>query len=164
MSSHCHWFHQFSSLPKPIKVILGNNSSIPATGQGRILVRMNTGDGHRNAVLQDVLYVPDLSGNLLSVSHFARRGAEMHFVGEGCQILDQRKEITCIGHLQGNLYTMDIKVLTAESAKLASVPTFPLEGNDPPALALVGQTAVSDRKSTRLNSSHRSLSRMPSSA
>ena len=67
----------------------------------------------------------------------------MRFVGEGCQILDQRKEITCIGYLQGNLYTMDIKVLTAESAKLASVPTFPLEGDDPPTLALVGQTAVS---------------------
>ena len=70
MSSHRHWFRQFSPLPKPIKVVLGDNSSIPATGQGRILIRMNTGDGHRNAVLQDILYVPDLSGNLLSVSHF----------------------------------------------------------------------------------------------
>ena len=112
-------------------------------GQGRILVCMNTSNGHRNAVLQDVLYVPDLSGNLLSVSHFAHQGTEMHFVGKGCQILDQHKEITYISHLQGNLYTMDIKVLTAESAKLTSVPTFPLEGDDPPILALIGQTAVS---------------------
>ena len=120
MPSHCHWFCQFSPLPKPIKVILGNNSSIPATGQGHILVHMNTSDGHRNAILQDILYVRDLSRNLLSISHFACQGTEMHFVGEGCQILDQHKEITCIGYLQGNLYTMDIKVLTAESVTALS--------------------------------------------
>jgi hypothetical protein len=72
MSSHHHWFKHFTPLPKPIKVVLGDNSSIPATCYGRILVRMNAGDHFQNAVLQDVLYVPDLSGNLLSVSHFTR--------------------------------------------------------------------------------------------
>ena len=38
MSSHCHWFKSFTPLPKPIKVILGDNSSIPATGHRQILV------------------------------------------------------------------------------------------------------------------------------
>ena len=32
MCSHCHWFRHFTPLLKPTKVILGNNSSIPATG------------------------------------------------------------------------------------------------------------------------------------
>jgi len=68
-------------------ITLGGNSTIPATGQGRVLVRINAGDYER-AVLQDVLYVPDMGGNLLSVSHFARRGAEMRFKGEGYKLLD----------------------------------------------------------------------------
>jgi len=57
-------------------ITLGDNVTIPATGQGRVLVRINAGDHYERAVLQGVLYVPDMGGKLLSVSHFARRGAE----------------------------------------------------------------------------------------
>jgi len=77
MCSHRHWFRQFTPLPKPIKVVLDDNSSIPATGSRQILVCMNTGNGYKSTVLQDMLYVPDLNGNLLSVSHFAHHRSEV---------------------------------------------------------------------------------------
>jgi len=115
---------------------------------------MNTGNGYQNAVLQDALYVPDLNGNLLSVSHFACRRSEIQFTGEGCQLLNQHKNTACIGHLRGNLYIMDIKVTTIESAKLATVPTFPSEGEEAPALAL---TACTKPSSTDLQTWHRQL-------
>ena len=154
MCSHRHWFRHFTPLPKPIKVVLGDNSSIPATGTGRILVRMNTGNGYQNAVLQDALYVPDLNGNLLSVSHFTCRGSEIRFAGEGCQLLDQRKNTACVGQLRGNLYIMDIKVSTNESTRLATVPTFPSEGEEAPAFAL---TARAKPSSADLQTWHRRL-------
>jgi hypothetical protein len=39
-------------------------------------------------VLQDMLYVPDLHSNLLSVSHLTRHGAEVQFVNEHCHVYD----------------------------------------------------------------------------
>jgi len=93
---------------------------------------MNAGRHHERFMLQDVLYVPDMGGNLLSVSHFARRGAKMRFKGEGCKLLNQRKETTCVGHLRGNLYIMDMTVLTNKHAKITIVNCFLSEGEEVP--------------------------------
>jgi len=72
-------------------VILGDDSAIQATGVGCISICMHAEGKSSPAVLQDVLHVPELHSNLLSVSHFTKRGSEMWFVGEGCSILDQHK-------------------------------------------------------------------------
>ena len=97
-------------------ITLDDNSTIPATGHGRILVWMNAGGHYKRIMLQDILYIPDMGGNLLSISHFARCGAKMRFKGEGCKLLNQCKEVTCVGHLHRNLYIMDMTVITNEHA------------------------------------------------
>jgi len=56
------------------------------------------------SVLQDALYVPDLHGNLLSVSHLARRGTEVPFVGEACHVYDKAKSLILEGKLRNDLY------------------------------------------------------------
>ncbi|KAF8487211.1 hypothetical protein DFH94DRAFT_704007, partial [Russula ochroleuca] len=61
-----------------------------------------------NAVLQDVLFVPELNSNLLSVAHLTQRGADVRFTGEGCQLYTQAGKLTCSGQLQGKLYIMDM--------------------------------------------------------
>ena len=127
-------------------ITLGDNSTIPATGQGRIWVQMNTGSCYEHAMLQDVLYVPDMGGNLLSVSHFARCGGEVRFKGDKCQILDEAEDTSCVSHLCGNLYIMDMKVIVNEHVKIAFMDNFPLEGDDlpPMALAASSSTATAD--------------------
>jgi gag-polypeptide of LTR copia-type len=99
MSSRHDWFRQYTPLAKPIKVVLGDDSAIPAVGIGCLFVQMHTGSQWIHAVLQDVLYVPDLHGNLLSVSHFDRCGHKVHFADHGCQLHDKSKNLICIGHL-----------------------------------------------------------------
>ena len=37
-------------------------------------------------MLQDILYIPDLNGNLLSIAHLAEQGADIHFINKGCQL------------------------------------------------------------------------------
>jgi len=98
MCSNCHWFHQFNPLPNHIMITLGDNSTIPTTGHGRILVRMNAGGHYKRIMLQDILYIPDMGGNLLSVSHFACRGAKMHFKGEGCKLLKDAPPTALAAH------------------------------------------------------------------
>jgi hypothetical protein len=91
MCSHHAWFTQFTPLSKHTKVILGNDSAIPTMGTGHVRVRMFAKGKWVKSVLQDVLYVPDLHGNLLSVSHLIWCGAEVHFLGESCDIYDHWK-------------------------------------------------------------------------
>ena len=45
---------------------------------------MKANDDWHKATLGNVLYVPDLHGNLLSVSHLIHRGAEVRFTKGGC--------------------------------------------------------------------------------
>jgi hypothetical protein len=67
-------------------VILGDDSAIPATDTGRIKVHMFTNGKWAKTVLQDMLYIPDLHSNLLSVSHLTHHGAEVQFVDEHCHV------------------------------------------------------------------------------
>ena len=141
----CHdWFHHYSLLTSPIDVVLGDDSAIQATGVGRISVNMHANGNSMPVVLQDILHVPELHGNLLSVSHFARHGAEVRFVGEGCSILDQLKHVACEGNLHGNLYLMCITTISSlESAHITVLPSFPTEGKDPPEAALIAENSGS---------------------
>ncbi len=66
-------------------------------GVGRIAVEMKAERRWNRAVLQDVIYVPELHGNLLSVSQLARRGADVNFTKGGYQIHDQHGLLTCVG-------------------------------------------------------------------
>jgi len=118
MCSNREWFSQFTILASPVNIVLGNNSSILGTGTGRIAVQMLAGGKWIRAVLQDVLYVPELHGNLLSVSQLARRGADVRFAKGGCQIYDQNGTLTCEGTLRGNLYLMPIRTEPSESLAL----------------------------------------------
>lgn len=133
MCSNRGWFTHFTHLANPVNIVLGDNSTIQGTGVGRIAVQMNAEGRWNRAVLQDVLYVPELHGNLLSVSQLARRGADVRFAKGGCQILDQKGTLTCEGNLRGNLYLMPIRVMATESARvaIAQVSTFPADGDDP---------------------------------
>jgi len=138
MCTHRDWFHHYSLLINPMDVVLSNNSTIQATGVGRISVRMHAKGKSSPVVLQDILHVPELYGNLLSVSHFAKHGSEMWFVGEGCSILDQHKQVACEGDLCGSLYVMQITTIsTSESAHITVLDSFPTEGEDPPKATLI---------------------------
>jgi hypothetical protein len=88
-----------------------------------------------NAVLQDVLFVPELNSNLLLVAHLTQRGADVQFTGEGCQLYTQARKLTCSGQLQGKLYIMDMRTVVSETARIAHVKAFPAEGDDLPVAA-----------------------------
>src|SRR6266851_8712042 len=109
MCSHCSWFTSFSPLSNHTKVVLSDNSSIPAIGMGHVHVYMNAKGKWITSILQDVLYVPDLSTNLLSVSHLAHHGTEVCFIGEACRIYNKGKSLILKGKLCNDLYIMQMQ-------------------------------------------------------
>jgi transposase InsO family protein len=113
-----------------------------------------------NAILQDVLYVPELHGNLLSVSQLARRGADVRFAKGGCQIYDQHGALTCDGSLRGNLYIMPIRVAAPEeTARVAvlHVDSFPIDGDIATPSAEVALAARNSTSKADVHTWHRRL-------
>ena len=123
-------------------IVLSNDSTIQATSVSHISVHMYTKGKFSPTVLQDILHMPELHGNLLSVSHFAKHGSEMQFVREGCSILNQHKQVACKGDLCRSLYIMQITTIsTSESAHIAVLNSFPTKGEDPPEAVLIADNS-----------------------
>jgi hypothetical protein len=139
MCSNQNWFQQFSTLAKDIPIILGDNSTIQGVGQGHIHVHMHTRNEWNNIILQNVLYVSELHGNLLSISHLTNCGANVYFAEQGCHIHDPHGNVIYEGQQHQNLYLMDIYTVPLTSACIAIVESFPIEGDS---LSLVYKVAL----------------------
>jgi hypothetical protein len=61
-------------------------------------------------VLQDVLYMLDLYGNLLSILHLACCSTKVCFLREGYHIYNQQKSLILKGGLCNNLYIIKLQV------------------------------------------------------
>ena len=120
----------FTPLPKPISIILGNDSTIAGTSIGSISTLTFNGTCWAPALLQDVLYVLSLHRNLLSVLHMAHRSYKLHFTGNNCCILNHVGGTACTSHLRGNLYLMDTQVASSKKICVAHLGPIPQDDNN----------------------------------
>jgi Reverse transcriptase (RNA-dependent DNA polymerase)/gag-polypeptide of LTR copia-type/Integrase core domain/GAG-pre-integrase domain len=98
-----------------MKVRMGNDSLVQAIGKGSIAVQTKMG----LRFIRDVLLVPDLKQNLLSVGQLVQNGYAINFEDGGCKIFDKK-----------NKNQMLVRVEMEKSKN------FPLQLNHTPHLAL----------------------------
>ena len=79
------------------RVTLGDGRWLNASGRGTVELMMKLPEGKRRRCRHhDVLFVPGLSYNLLSVSRVSKMGKMANFGESGCQIIDsENKLIAC---------------------------------------------------------------------
>jgi len=128
MYSRQKWFTYFNPLSSPISVVLGDNHSILATGVSHIIVRMCANGEWKHQMLQNVLYVPGLHGNLLSIDC----AAEVTFKLLLCHVYNHNGELICKEQKRGTAYIIDIEVPRPETAHITNVKVFPSEGDEMP--------------------------------
>ena len=111
----CHdkkLFSELQLLEKPTEVTLGDGHTLKGIGHGTVTVTMNQHDGSTSECrLLNVLYVPSLSYNLLSVSKAAENGKTTEFDKEGCKLLSPSGRIIARAHRLGSLYYLDCRVI-----------------------------------------------------
>lgn len=91
MKDSFYFTHLGTCLRIPIK--MGNGVVVQSGGKGTIAI--NTYKG--TSLIKDVLYVPELDKNLLSVPQMMINGYSVYFEGNNCKILDPSdKEISII--------------------------------------------------------------------
>ena len=106
MSSQHKWFTTYHPLVPPESVTIGNGESIPAIGIGHVSINLKLGNNRTmTTVIQDVYYMPDLDGNLLSISYLAKFNLEVIFGRDSCRILD-RNEAVGKGYKKNSLYLL----------------------------------------------------------
>lgn len=114
-----HAFRTYSTFPNPRKVWLGDCRTIPALGEGMVILE-STEKGHsQQTIIQGVLHVPDLDGSLISVSHLTRRKNKVLFEDNDCKILDVSGRKIGSAHLKDGLYILDMKMQLPERLHLS---------------------------------------------
>lgn len=103
-------FTKLQSLEIPVNVTLGDGHTLEATGRGTVHVEMKLPNNKtKRCKLLDVLHVPKLSYNLLSVSKAAEAGKITEFNQDGCQIFGATKKLIAVATRVGSLYYLDCK-------------------------------------------------------
>ena len=87
--------------PKKSTVTCANSQEIESTHIGTVNLNF---DG-KNTLLSDVLYIPKLSRNLLSVTALTKEGNDVHFLHNGTvSVTDNSNSSYEIGHAVGDLF------------------------------------------------------------
>ena len=101
-------------------VILGDGHHLKAERNGTITLEVDKSDGkHKTCMLKDVLYVPDLLYNLLSVSSATKAGKTVDFSEAGCEIVDRSQRLIATGSREGCLYFLDCSGNDRQQANVA---------------------------------------------
>jgi hypothetical protein len=108
----------FSSIDRSVqpKIKLGNGDIVQAKGKGTVAVNINRGI----KTITNVLYIPELDQNLLSVAQMFRNGYEVFFKERFCFITDTHdSEITKI-KMDGNSFYLKLDAVKGHvfSAKI----------------------------------------------
>ena len=109
----------FVEFNKPSRIYLGDNRVISATGEGKVKIPCIDGANKIVLTLEKVLFVPELTKNLLSVSSIAKNGGVVKFDEQGCIVSKEGKNITIGNIVDGKLY----RVNTPEFANVATSST-----------------------------------------
>ena len=97
-------------LEDPIDVVLGDGRALTAVGRDEVVLDMVLPNGEsKSCTLHDVLYVPKLSYNHLSVAKGSQRGKIVKFTKSACYMLDKRHKMVAKATKIGSLIELDYK-------------------------------------------------------
>ena len=90
------------------KITVGDGTAISVEGRGEVEVKLNLPSNKTiKCTLKNVLYVPKLSSNLVSIAQISSDRKSVEFFTDSCKILDQKKKMIAHGKRIGNLYLLD---------------------------------------------------------
>ena len=103
------------NLENPVNVTLGDGSQVKADRIGKVPLRHVLKNGKEvNIMMEDVLYVPDLSLNLFSVPAAMKKGCKVTFEGGGFRIFDKSGDLTMEGKVVEDQCIMDCELIAHE--------------------------------------------------
>lgn len=115
MTQNAEWLQDVQKTCVP--VVTANNEQLSARSRGTVEVNVKLGDKEKLVYIEEVLHVPKLAANLLSVSKIVEKGHKVIFDKSGCKIRDLRGRIKARANLHQGVYRLESAEETACSIK-----------------------------------------------
>lgn len=90
------------------KITVANNEKLSVKCSGQVNISTLVDKQSFDIVVNDVLYVPGLSTNLLSVGQLTRRGNRVLFSGKDCAIYNSADELIATATMENNMYKLNV--------------------------------------------------------
>ena len=114
-------FTDLTYLSKPECVNLGDGHQASAVAVGTVVFDIQQSSGKvTKCKIRDVLYVPKLTYNLLSVAKVTRENKKVVFTSEGCKILRRDGVVLATGRKKGELYLLNKAEAPRQAANVAA--------------------------------------------
>ncbi|CAK1587338.1 unnamed protein product [Parnassius mnemosyne] len=108
MTKHNNLFIE-ETTPHIKNIKVANNKTLSVLSSGKISLSVYDGRGQQNDILfTNVLYVPELATNLLSVSQIINNGGQVKLNKSGCVILNRKNDIVATASLINNMYRLNV--------------------------------------------------------
>src|SRR4029078_5287093 len=117
MSGDRDAFIEYEGIPAKA-VYMGDNNKQDAVGQGSVKMVLGVSGRQVNAKFTNVLYVPNLKSNLISVSRLIKDGFNVQFGAGGCDIL-KNGAVVAQGVSENRLYRLCGRIVYYDRACLA---------------------------------------------
>ncbi|CAB3241753.1 unnamed protein product [Arctia plantaginis] len=107
MTMNSDWL--YVKIPPPISTIkVANDEKLLVEACGKINLNVADSNGKINTIqVQNVLYVPGLATDLLSVTQMIKNGCHIQFNEKGCKILNRNKEQVSTAKMINNMYRLN---------------------------------------------------------
>lgn len=99
------------------EIVVANQMTVPVVSVGETQITTNVNGSQHDVIVNNVLYIPKLTTNLLSVSQLIAKGNKVSFKKDVCLIYNQVNELIGIANLTNGVYKLQIQ--RSESALLA---------------------------------------------
>lgn len=104
------WFSKYTPYPKPVKCKVGDGNKVDVLGEGEIAFSTKVDGRATKAILRNVLYIPTLTTNLVSVGALADAGTTTIFDNGKCFLKNNNHVIAEGTRLRDKLYTLNLEV------------------------------------------------------
>lgn len=103
-------------------IVIGNNSKLNVKCAGDVKISFSTNNASKrdSATVTNVLCIPDICANLMSVSQMAKRGNTLVFDNIGCKIYDSTKNLIATAPLIDDLYKLNCTTQRTSTALVAT--------------------------------------------
>lgn len=95
--------------PSSKEIVVGNNGrlEVKCAGDVQMAIAPNNKSEAEQVTLKNVLCVPEICANLMSVSQMAKRGKTLVFDSQSCRIFDENAELMATAPLVNDLYSLN---------------------------------------------------------
>lgn len=121
MSNNQDWFSKLHLFETPWQVKVGDGNHVEVIGIGEIKFVSTVYDSKVTGTLTNVLLIPKLAANLISIGAAAKKGVTAIFDDKECKFVQGDQTILIGSRINGDLYIIDMTVILPETAMITKL-------------------------------------------